>query len=83
MRQACSSSLRRPDAKAVDHGRHALCPVEHGLGRSANRSLDPPAFAFLALPLAQPDELAVRPTTVAPASRPALACDSSKREPHI
>ena len=42
-----------------DHGRHALCPVEHGVERSASRSLDPPAFAFLALPLAQPDELAV------------------------
>src|SRR5215469_7362688 len=32
-----------------DHGRHALGPLEHGLERSANRNLDPPAFAFLAV----------------------------------
>jgi hypothetical protein len=30
-----------------DHGRHALCPVEHGLEGSADRNLDPLAFAFL------------------------------------
>jgi hypothetical protein len=48
---------RRIVRGSEDHGRHALCPVEHRLERSADRNLDPPAFAFLALPLAQPDEL--------------------------
>jgi hypothetical protein len=50
---------RRIVRGSEDHGHHALGPVERGLERSADRNLDPPAFAFLALPLAQPDELAV------------------------